>query len=148
MGLPDLSPGLTGSPSMNTTVPAIALYAGLLGLLAAVLTLNVILNRVRSGVESGDGGVASLMQALCAHGNFTEQAPIALILIACAEAAGARTIFVNIFGAALLVARLAAAYALNKTIKQSPMRQFAGGLSDLLLFAASIAVLLAVAGIR
>ena len=47
-------------------------------------SLNVILNRVSSGVESGDGGVARLMQAMRAHANFTEQAPIALIVIACA----------------------------------------------------------------
>ena len=133
---------------MNATVPAIAIYAGLLGLLAAALTLNVILNRVRSGVEAGDGGVASLTQAMRAHGNFIEQAPIALILLACAEASGVRAIIVNIFGVALIVARLAAAYALNRSVMQSPMRQFAGGLSDLLLFAVSIAVLLAVAGIR
>jgi uncharacterized membrane protein YecN with MAPEG domain len=69
---------------MNATAPTIALYAGLLGLLAAALTLNVILNRVRTGVESG----------VRAHANFVEQAPIALIVIACAEAAGARTIVV------------------------------------------------------
>jgi uncharacterized protein len=133
---------------MNATVPAIAIYAGLLGLLATALTVNVILNRVRSGVEAGDGGVVGLMQAIRAHANFTEQAPIALIVIACAEAAGARAIVVNILGVALVVARAAAAYALNKSVRQSPMRQFAGGLSDLLLFAASVAVLLAVAGIR
>jgi uncharacterized membrane protein YecN with MAPEG domain len=133
---------------MISTVPIVALYAGILGLLAAALTLNVILNRVRSGVESGDGGVASLAQALRAHGNFVEQAPIALILIACAEAGGARPLVVNILGVALLVARFASAWALNKTIRQSPLRQFSGGLSDLLLIAASIVVLLAAAGVR
>ena len=133
---------------MTSTVPVFAFYAAILGLLAAVLTLNVILNRVRSGVESGDGGVPGLMQALRAHGNFVEQAPIALILLASAEIAGARPLVVNILGVALLVARLASAWALNKTIKQSPLRQFSGGLSDLLLLAASVAILLALAGVR
>jgi uncharacterized membrane protein YecN with MAPEG domain len=128
-------------------IPAIALYAGLLGLLAAALTTNVILNRVRSGVQSGDGGVAGLAQALRAHGNFTEQAPIALIVIASAEAAGARPLVVNILGVALIVARLAAAYALNRSIAQSPPRQFAGGLSILILIVAGVATLLAMAGI-
>ena len=51
--------------------------------------MNVILNRVRSKVDFGDGDVPALRQALRAHGNFVEQAPIALILIGCAEAAGA-----------------------------------------------------------
>ena len=40
-----------------------AIYAALLGLLAALLTVNVIVNRVRSKVEIGDGGVAGLAQA-------------------------------------------------------------------------------------
>jgi uncharacterized membrane protein YecN with MAPEG domain len=133
---------------MISTVPIVALYAGLLGLLAAALTLSVILNRVRSGVESGDGGVPGLMQALRAHGNFVEQAPIALILIASAEAAGARVLVVHILGIALLIARLASAGALTRTIQQSPLRQFGGGLTVLLLVAASVASLLAVAGVR
>jgi uncharacterized membrane protein YecN with MAPEG domain len=133
---------------MISTVPAIALYAAILGLLAAVLTLNVILNRVRSGVEFGDGGDPRLMQALRAHGNFIEQAPIALILLASAEAAGARPLVVNILGVALLVARLASAVALNRSIRQSPLRQFSGGLSDLLLVVASVTILLALAGLR
>ena len=133
---------------MASTVPAVALYAAILGLLAAALTLNVILNRVRSGVESGDGGVPALMQSMRAHGNFIEQAPIALILIASAEAAGARPLAVNALGVALLIARFASAVALNRTIKQSPLRQFSGGLSDLLLIVSSATILLALAGMR
>jgi uncharacterized membrane protein YecN with MAPEG domain len=133
---------------MTPTFPIVALYAAILGLLAAALTLNVILNRVRSGVESGDGGVAALMQALRAHGNFAEQAPIALILIASAEAAGARALIVHALGVALLIARFASAVALNRTIRQSPLRQFSGGLSDLLLIVASATILLAFAGVR
>ncbi|MGA2794937.1 MAG: MAPEG family protein [Roseiarcus sp.] len=133
---------------MTPTVPIVALYAAILGLLAAALTLNVILNRVRSSVESGDGGVPALMQALRAHGNFIEQAPIALILIASAEAAGARALVVHALGLALLIARFASAVALNRTVRQSPLRQFSGGLSDLLLIIASATILLALAGAR
>jgi uncharacterized membrane protein YecN with MAPEG domain len=50
---------------MTATIPMIsALYAALLGLLGAALTVNVIANRVRSGVDAGDGGVAKLAQAI------------------------------------------------------------------------------------
>jgi uncharacterized membrane protein YecN with MAPEG domain len=46
---------------MNMTVPSItAFYAALLGLLGAGLTVNVIVNRVGSKVDAGDGGVAKL----------------------------------------------------------------------------------------
>ena len=102
---------------MNPTVPSISIYAALLALLAAALTVNVILNRVRSGVASGDGGVSGLARAIRAHANFTEQAPIALIAIACGEASGVRPFVINILGVALIVARLTAAYALNRSIR-------------------------------
>jgi uncharacterized protein len=131
-----------------TFAPVVALYAAILGLLAAYLTMSVILTRVRTGIESGDGGSEDMMRVLRAHGNFVEQAPMALILIAAAELAGARDLVLHVLGIALLVARVASAIALNRTIQQSNLRRFSGGLSDLLLIAASVAILLALAGIR
>ena len=134
---------------MNATI---ALYTGhyaaLLGLLGAVLTVNVIVNRVRSRIDAGDGGVPALARAIRAHANFVEQAPIALIVLGLAEASGARTLVVNGIGIALIAARLASAYALNRTLAQSPLRQFGGGVSVLILAAASIALLLAWGGVR
>jgi len=38
----------------------IAPYAAVLGLLGALLTANVIVNRVRTEVGAGDGGIARL----------------------------------------------------------------------------------------
>jgi uncharacterized protein len=136
---------------MNPMSPislAVAPYAAILGLLGAILTINVILNRVRSGINAGDGGVAALAQAIRAQGNFIEQAPIALIIIALAEASGARALVVHALAGALLVARLASAYALNRTLAQSPLRQFSGGVSVLILAAASVVLLLAWGGVR
>jgi hypothetical protein len=127
---------------------ATAPYAALLGLLGAALTANVIVNRARSGIDAGDGGLAKLAQAIRAQGNFVEQAPLALIVIGLAEASGARIPVVNILGAALMAARLASAYALNRSLSQSPLRQFGGGASVLVLAAASVALLLALAGVR
>ena len=134
---------------MNATVPMItAFYAALLGLLGAALTVNVIVNRVRAKVDAGDGGVAKLAQAVRAHANFAEQAPLALILIGLAEVLGARMLVVQILGIALVLARLASAFGLNRTLGQSPGRQLGASVSILVLVAASIAVLLAIAGIR
>jgi uncharacterized membrane protein YecN with MAPEG domain len=125
-----------------------AFYAALLGLLGAALTVNVIVNRVRAKVDAGDGGVAKLAQAVRAHANFAEQAPLALILIGLAEVLGARMLVVQILGIALVLARLASAFGLNRTLGQSPGRQLGASVSILVLVAASIAVLLAIAGIR
>ena len=134
---------------MNATIPMVtALYAAILGLLGAALTGNVIINRVNSRVDAGDGGVAKLAQAIRAQGNFVEQAPLALILIALAEAAGARALVVQALGIVLVASRLAGAYALNQSLGQSPLRQFGGGTSVLVLGAASVVLLLAVFGLR
>jgi uncharacterized protein len=134
---------------MNAIVSLnIPLYAALLGFLGAALTVNVILNRVRSGINAGDGGVPALAQAIRAHANFVEQAPIAVIVLGLAEVSGARALVVNILGVALIAARLASAYALNRTLAQSPLRQFGGGVSVLILAAASVALLLALGGVR
>jgi uncharacterized membrane protein YecN with MAPEG domain len=103
---------------------------------------------VRFRIDAGDGGVAKLAQAIRAQANFVEQAPLALLIIALAEAVGARVLVVQVLGAVLLVSRLASAYALNRSLAQSPLRQFGGGFGVLLTIAASVTLLLAIAGIR
>jgi uncharacterized protein len=134
---------------MNATLPMItAVYAAILGLLGAALTVNVIVNRVRTRVDAGDGGIAGLTQAIRAQGNFVEQAPLALIIIALAEAVGARPLVVQALGILLVASRLASAYALNRSLGQSPLRQFGGGTSVLVLAAASVVLLLAAIGAR
>jgi uncharacterized membrane protein YecN with MAPEG domain len=134
---------------MMPTIPmTTALCAAILGLLGAALTANVIVARVGTGVTAGDGSMARLAQAIRAHANFVEQAPIALILIGFAEASAARPIVVNILGIALIAARFASGIALNRSLGPSPLRQFGGGMSVLVAAAASITILLALAGIR
>jgi len=130
---------------MNAMVPTItALYAALLGLLGAALTINVIVNRVRAKVDVADGGVAALAQAIRAHANFAEHVPIALIVIGLAEVLGTRPVI----GVVLVLARLASAIGLNRTLKNSPPRQLGASGTLLVLIAASLAILLALAGIR
>lgn len=134
---------------MIATFPATtALCAAILGLLGAILTINVIVNRVKTKVDTGDGGVAALAQAIRAQGNFIEQAPLALIVIGFAEAAGARAAVVWAVVGLFLASRIASAYALNRSLGQSPLRQFGGGTSILVLAAASIVLLLALFGMR
>ena len=134
---------------MTGTFPLISAFlAALVGLLGAALTVNVIATRVRSGVDAGDGGVATLAQAIRAHANFVEQAPLALLVIAGAETAGARPLVIEFLGLVLVIARLASAVALNRSLAQSPLRQFGGGVSVLLLVVGAIATFLALGGIR
>ncbi len=118
-------------------------YAAALGLIGGALTVNVIVNRGRAKATSGDGGAPALAQAIRAHGNFIEQAPLALIVIALGEAAGMRPLTVNLLGGGLVVSRLAAALALGRTLALTRLRVFGAGLGVLVLAAASIGALLA-----
>ncbi len=134
---------------MTATFPvASALFAGLLGLLAAILTANVIMHRVRTKVSAGDGGDKGLAQAIRAHGNFIEQAPLAVLLLALAEALGHRPIVITLLGVSIVASRLANAAALNRSLETTSLRVFGGGTAVLTMAAVSIAVLLALAGVR
>ena len=97
--------------------------------LAALLTVNVIVNRVRAKVDIGDGGVAALAQAIRAQGDFAEHTPLALLLIGLVEAFGYRSAVVNGLAAVLLLARLLSAWGLNSSLKQTFGRQSGAGLT-------------------
>lgn len=127
---------------MTPAMPSVsALYAAILGLLAAVLTVRVILNRVRTGIQVADGGDAKLGQAIRAHANFTEHAPLALLLMVLAETAGTPAGIVHALGAALLVARLASAWGLSRSLGPTTPRQAGAGLTVLVIAASSLLLL-------
>lgn len=82
------------------------------------------------------------------HGNFAEQVPLGLIVIAFAESLGSRGWIIHVLGMALVVGRLASAYGLSRTLAQSPGRQFGASINALVLVAASLAILLGLYGIK
>lgn len=112
-----------------------------LGLLAALLTVQVIRNRVRFRVDVSDGGNAPLAQAIRAHANLAEHAPIALLLLALAEAGGAQRWLIAGLGGVFVIARLASAWALSRSLAQSPPRQAGAGLTVLVTVLAALLVL-------
>ena len=123
------------------TPVAASLYAALLGLLAVVLTARVIMNRVRTGIQAGDGGDARLAQAIRAHANFAEQAPLALLLLALAEAGGTPAGWIHGLGIALLVARIANAWGLSSSLGATAPRQAGAGLTIAVVSATSLLLL-------
>lgn len=85
---------------------AVAPYAALLGALMIVLSLRISLARMRSGISLGWGDDPILKARVRAFGNFAEWAPMALVLLVLAEAAGAPPVVLHAGGAALLIGRL------------------------------------------
>jgi uncharacterized membrane protein YecN with MAPEG domain len=132
----------------HIAVSITGLYAGILGLLFAALTINVIRNRVAHRVEKGDGGVPALQHAIRAHGNFTEQTPMMLILLGLIESAGSRPVVVHVLGIAMLVSRFASGFGLTQTLGISLGRQVGAGVGLVVVVASGSLLLLAFIGIR
>jgi uncharacterized membrane protein YecN with MAPEG domain len=127
---------MTSFPTITATV------AALIGLLAVLLAARVIVFRVRFKVNAGDGGHAPLAQAIRAHANLVEHAPLALIVLAFAEASvPAWRWLIMILGVVLLIARLASAWGLSHSLGGSTGRQAGAGLTQLVTVVASLLVL-------
>ena len=127
---------------MTTAFPAVsATVAALIGLLAVFLTFRVIALRVRFGVNAGDGGHAALAQAIRAHANLLELAPLALLLLAFAEWSIAWRGVIVALGVLLLLARLASAWGLSHSLELGSARKAGAGLTALVIVACSALIL-------
>ncbi|WP_043359023.1 MAPEG family protein [Belnapia sp. F-4-1] len=122
-------------------LPVTALYAALLGLLYAALTLLVVRGRFGSGVMLGTGEDKGLFRAVRAHANFAEYVPLVLVLMALGEGMRLSSFLLHLLGAALVVARVLHAIGISR---EPDLRAARGGgavLTLVVLIAASIAVL-------
>jgi len=125
------------------SVPVItALYAAIIGLLAAILTINVIRNRVGLKIDDGDGGAVAMRKCIRAHANLVQHAPLALLLIGFAESIGTSKTIIHVLGIVLVVARLLSAWGLLSAEGPTTGRQAGAGLTVLVLLAASVLILL------
>ena len=88
------------------------LFAGACALLQCVLTALVIAQRVRSKIDFLDGGDVPLMHRIRAHGNFSETAPMALLVMLLLELSGVASVWLVLLGSALILGRLLHAGAL------------------------------------
>ena len=89
-----------GSPLITS------LYAVPLGLMGFGLTAHVIMLRVKTGVSIMDGGNIHLAERIRRHGNFMENVPLVLLLMALAELNGVGSMWLHASGALLIIGRL------------------------------------------
>jgi uncharacterized membrane protein YecN with MAPEG domain len=122
-------------------LPVTALYAALLGLLYAALTLLVVRGRVGSGVTLGTGEDKGLYRAVRAHANFAEFVPLILILMALGEGLRLSWMLLHLLGAALVVARVLHAIGISREPDLRAARGGGAALTLVVLIAASLAVL-------
>lgn len=123
-------------------MPVFYVCAGLLGLLAVALAVNVGRLRGRKRINLGDGGDAGMQAAVRAHGNLVEFAPITLLMIYMAsDFHGFRT--VAALSVVLLVARVLHAGGMLGLI---PKGRLVGTIASVAVLGIA-SILLAIAGL-
>ncbi len=125
-------------PAALTVTP---IYAGLLGLLLVWLSVAVILHRLRARVSVGDGADKGLAKAIRVQANFTEYAPLGLILLAISELQGAPVLALHGLGGLLLAGRVLHAVGYGRTPQIVGLRQLGMGLTFTMLVLASLGCL-------
>ncbi|MDO9488235.1 MAG: MAPEG family protein [Sphingomonadaceae bacterium] len=90
------------------------LYAGLLALLFAALSLRVIARRRSTGVALGFGGRPDLERATRAQANFAEYVPLSLMLMLVGETSGLPAWALHIAGLSLLLGRVVHAFGVSR----------------------------------
>jgi uncharacterized membrane protein YecN with MAPEG domain len=97
-------------PDPSAAVAAAALYAALNALILIWLGWSVVRIRMRERISIGDGGVPRLIRAMRGMANFTEYAPLALVVLALVALTGAPAWLVHALGLALTAGRAAHAW--------------------------------------
>ena len=97
-----------------TLFEIVALYVALNLLLAPALMYRVGKIRIRRKINLGDGGDDLLFSRIRAHGNFTENAPLALLGLFALAMLNAPTIVLHIFGAGFFIGRILHAMGMSK----------------------------------
>lgn len=115
-----------------------AFYAGLLGLIHVGLTGWVIGGRLSTNTLFGDGNDNSLFKRIRSQGNFTENVPLALVLIGLLEAAGGGHTLVQTLLIVLVIARIL--HPIGMFAPPNSPRQFACRGGGILLTMAALAI--------
>jgi len=101
------------------------LYAGILGLIYLGLCALVIKMRFKHEAGIGDKNIEEMQRAVRVHGNFAEYVPLIVIMMAVTESTlpySWSPFLLHGLGIAMVIARVAHAYGLSKSISTSPGR--------------------------
>lgn len=123
-----------------------ALFAPVLALIYMILTIRVVSLRKKYNVPIGPASEVGLQRAILAHQNFSEYAPISLILLLVAENTSTPARFIQVFGTIIVAGRILHALAISRVPEMSALR-VTGMLCTLIpIIAMSLNILLRVFG--
>lgn len=92
---------MSAAPALD----AVALYAGIFGLILVAMILGVIRMRFRRKISIGDGGDPDMARAMRGHANFIETTVPGLLLLLLVALLGAPAWVIHLLGLTLLTGR-------------------------------------------
>lgn len=125
----------------------VSLYAALLAILYAALSVRTLRLRRRLRIAIGDSGDERMLRAMRAHANFAEYVPLTLLLIYLVESAPAHAMLVHALGLALLLGRALHAWGLSRSPEDFRFRVAGMSFTLASLLVASLYLLLAHASV-
>lgn len=114
------------------------LFASLHLILMLVLLARISRHRHGHNIGLGDGGDPELMRKVRTHGNFIENVPFGLLLLALLELNGLSAPWLWGYGSALLIGRLLHAIGLSRSAGRSPGRLWGTALTWLSMLAMAL----------
>jgi len=115
------------------------LFASLHAFLLLVLLARISRHRHQHRIGVGDGGDVLLARKIRVHGNFIENVPFALLLLALLELGGLAHVWLWLFGAALLLGRVLHAVGFSRSGGESFGRFYGTALTWSALLAMALA---------
>lgn len=128
-----------------TALPVTSFYAAFFGMLLFALSVLVIRARVNARVAIGLGEDIRLLRASRAQGNFTEYAPILLLLLLLLELSGAGAFLLHALGGLALAGRIAHAMGISREPENLQLRQLGMALTFTVLGLAPVLLLARIA---
>lgn len=107
---------------MNDSFAALALYAALNAILLVVLAINAGARRSGQNIQPGMMGDGALTRAIRAHANFTENAPLALLLLAALALTNTAALPIHVLGAAFTFGRVVHALGMMQPTHPNALR--------------------------
>jgi uncharacterized protein len=99
-----------------------ALYVAVNALVMLVLGMLVVRARVTTKTPIGDGGNDTMMRAIRAHANNTENVPVPLLMMIVVNSLGASFWIIHLIGVPLTIGRICHAIGLSGNVGPSLLR--------------------------
>jgi uncharacterized membrane protein YecN with MAPEG domain len=126
---------------MQAGLEAVALYTGLSALLLLALAYNVGARRgAQNQLQPGDTGDAKLVRAIRTHGNFTEHAPIVLLVLLVLALLGAQPFWLHLLGGGFVMGRIVGAIGMMRDKHPNALRFIGNLVTGLALLVGGVAL--------